>query len=114
MLFRSSSVLDALVDPEDMLAVRNARDWIEFEDGRNPIPEGEEGELIRDKHHYDDLTEACDRSIELAQYFSAQYSLSTIGLTSSYMPGSSMDEALANCRKEAGKKLSSLKTQQDG
>ncbi len=109
-----SSVLDALVDPEDMLAVRNARDWIEFEDGRNPIPEGEEGELIRDKHHYDDLTEACDRSIELAQYFSAQYSLSTIGLTSFYMPGGSMDEALAKCRDEAGKKLSSLKTQQDG
>ncbi|MBR1628073.1 MAG: hypothetical protein IJ679_02255, partial [Lachnospiraceae bacterium] len=106
-----STVLDALVDPEDMLKVRNAEDWIVFEDDQSQIPDGEEGELIRDKHHYDDLTDACDRSIELAQYFNAQYSLSKAGQTSFYMPGGSMDEALLKCREAAGEKLSSLKTQ---
>ena len=108
-----STVLDALVDSEDMLKVRNAEDWIVFENAQSQIPDGEEGELIRDKHHYDDLTEACDRSIELAQYFNAQYSLSTGGLSSNYMPGGSMEEALKKCREDAGNKLSSLKTQND-
>ena len=104
-----STILDALVDPEDMLAVNEAED-LENYDSEDDIPAGEEGELIRDKDHFEKIPQS-EENIELLQYIRARSNLGLFTGTSFYKPGDTMENAMKEAMETAKKKLNNLKAE---
>ena len=103
-----STVLDALVDSEDMLAVNAAEEMM---DEDMEVPEGLEGELMRDKASFEDTVSTANANIELIQYMKAHSNLASAAQTSAYMPGGSIETALLSCRETATQKLNKLKAE---
>ncbi|MBQ9505103.1 MAG: hypothetical protein IJU93_08845 [Lachnospiraceae bacterium] len=83
-----STVLDALVDSEDMLAVENVLV------NKKEIPEELKDELILDKENYESMT-SDESNFELSQYLIARNGMEeAVNKSSFYKPGGKMEDAL--------------------